>query len=78
MFLMEIGRVIFVCISPTGLPEIRIPIFFQWTGVKMEVQRFAHECGLEIFFLYQEINNLEIKYWVKKTLVASYSRAIIA
>jgi len=75
---MEIGRVIVVCISPTGLHEIRIPIFCQWTGLKMEVQRFAHECGLEIFFLYQEINNLEIKYWVKKTLVPSYYRAIIA
>ena len=78
MFFMEIEKVIVICISPTELLEIRIPIFWEWTGVKMEVQRFAHECGLEIFFLYQEINNLEIKYWVKKMLVARYSRALIA
>jgi len=38
----------------------------------MEVKCFAHEFGLEIFFLYREINNLEIKFWVKKTLVGSY------
>ena len=44
----------------------------------MEVKRFAHEFGLEIFFLYHEINNLEIKFCVKKTLVASYSRGAIA
>ena len=44
----------------------------------MEVQRFAHEFGLEIFFLYREINNLEFNFWVKNTLVASYSRAVIA
>jgi len=44
----------------------------------MEVKRFAHEFGLEIFFLYREINNLEIKFCVKKTLVASYSRDVIA
>ena len=33
---------------------------------------------LEIFFLYREINNLEIGIWVENTLVASYSRAVIA
>ena len=44
----------------------------------MEVERFAHEFGLEIFFLYRKINNLEIKFWVKKTLVASYSRDVVA
>ena len=44
----------------------------------MEVQRFDHEFGLEIFFLYPEINNLEIKFWVKKMFVASYSRHVIA
>ena len=44
----------------------------------MEVLRFAHEFCWENFFLYREINNLEIKFWVKNTLVASYSRAIIA
>jgi len=44
----------------------------------MEVQRFAHEFGLVIFFLYREINNLKIKFWVKNTLVASYSQAVIS
>ena len=44
----------------------------------MEVQRFEHEFGLEIFFLYREINILEIKFWVNKTLVASYLRDVIA
>ena len=39
----------------------------------MEVQRFAHEFGLEIFFQYREINNLVIKFMVENTLVASYS-----
>ena len=44
----------------------------------MEVQRFALEFGLEIFVLYRVINHLEIKFWVKYTLVASNIRAIIA
>ena len=44
----------------------------------MEVLRFAREFRLENIFLYREIDNLEIKFWVKNTLVASYSRAIIA
>ena len=44
----------------------------------MEVQRFDHEFGYDIFFLYPEINNLEIKFWVKKMFVASYSRDVIA
>ena len=43
----------------------------------MEVKRFAHEFGLEIFFLYRGTNHLEMKFWVKNTLVASYSRALI-
>ena len=43
----------------------------------MEVKQFAHEFGLEIFFLYCEINNLESKFWVKKTLLASYTRDVI-
>ena len=43
----------------------------------MEVQRYTHEFDFEIFFLYREINNLEIKFCVKKTLVASYLRDII-
>ena len=62
MFSMEIKWVIAVCISSTELHEVRIPILSQWTGVKIEVQRFAHEFGLEIYFLYREINNLEIKF----------------
>ena len=33
---------------------------------------------MEIFFLYHEINNLEIQFWVENTLVASYSQAVIA
>ena len=32
----------------------------------MEVQRFVHEFGLEIFFLYREINHLDIKFKEKK------------
>ena len=44
----------------------------------MEVQRFALEFGLEIFDLYRVINHLEIKFWVKYTLVASNFRVIIA
>ena len=37
-----------------------------------------YEFGLEIFFLYRVIDNLEIKFWVKNTFQASYSRAAIA
>ena len=53
------------------------------TYVRMEVRKildywFAHEFGKEILFLYLEINNLEIKFWVKNMLVASYSRVVIA
>ena len=44
----------------------------------MEVQGFAYEFGLEIFFLYRVINNLEIKFWVKNKFEASYSQAAIA
>ena len=43
----------------------------------MEVQRFAHEFGLEIFVLYRVINHLEIKFWVKYTLVGCNFRAVI-
>ena len=50
----------------------------RWRGVKIVVQRLAHDFGLEIFFLYRETNVLEIKFWVKNMLVASYSRAVIA
>ena len=49
----------------------------QWRGEKMEVKRFAREFYLEIFFLYREIKNPEIKFWVKKTLVAHYSQVVI-
>ena len=75
---MEIKRVILVWIYPTELPEIRIPLMCRWRGIKKEVYQFAHEFGLEIFFLYREINNLEIEFWVENMLVASYSRAVIA
>ena len=44
----------------------------------MEVQRFALEFGLEIFVLYRMINRLEIKFWVKYTLMASNYRVVIA
>ena len=44
----------------------------------MEVLRFTREFRLGIFFLYHEINNLEIKFWLKITVVGSYSRAVIA
>ena len=44
----------------------------------MEVERFAHEFGFKIFFLYQDINNLGGKFSVKKTLVGSYSLVVIA
>ena len=49
-----------------------------WSGVKMKVQWFAHEFGKVIFVLYRETNHLEIKFWVKNTLVASYSWVLIA
>ena len=44
----------------------------------MEVERFALELGLEIFVLCRVINHLEIKFYVKYTLVASNFRAVIA
>ena len=44
----------------------------------MEVLRFTLEFRFENFFMYHEIDNLEIKFWVKNTLVVSYSRAVIA
>ena len=44
----------------------------------MEVYRFALKFGFEIFVLYRVINHLEIKFWVKYTLVASNFRAVIA
>ena len=47
-------------------------------GRKIGGQTIAHEFGLDIFFLYYEINKFEIKFWVKKTLVVSYSQDVIA
>ena len=44
----------------------------------MEEKRFAHQFDLEIFLLNREINHLEIKFWVKDTLMASYSRPLIS
>ena len=38
----------------------------------MEVLRVVQEIGVEIFFLYREINHLKIKFWEVNTLVASY------
>ena len=75
---MEMERAIVVCICSTELPEIRFPIMFRWRDVKIDVYRITNDFGLEIFFQYHEINNHEIKFRVKNTLVASYSRAVIA
>ena len=44
----------------------------------MKVKRFALELGLEIFVLYRVINHLEIKFYVKYTLVASNFRGVMA
>ena len=38
----------------------------------MEVLRFVQEIGFEIFFLCHEINHLQIKFWERNNLVASY------
>ena len=38
----------------------------------MEVLRFVQEIGLELFFLFREINHLKIKFWESNTFVASY------
>ena len=75
---MEIKTVIVLWICPTELPEKRIPIICRCWGVKMEVERFALEFCLEIFVLYRVINHLEVKFWAKNTLVASYAQAVIA
>ena len=75
---MEIKSVIVLCICLTELPEKQIQIMCRCRGVKMEVQRFALEFVLEIFVLYRVINHLEIKFWVKYTLVGCNFRAVIA
>ena len=67
-FSMDIKRVIVVWICPSTFPDIQNPIMCQRRGVKMEVKRFTHEFGFKIFFLYHEINNLEIKFWGKKNV----------
>ena len=67
IFSKEIKRVIVVSICPSEFSKIWNPIMCRWRGVKMEVKQFAHKFGLEIFFLYCKINNLKIKFFVKKT-----------
>ena len=74
---MEIKSLIVVWKCLTVLPEIRIPVMCRQERVKMEVKRFNHKFGLEIFFLYRGINHLKMKFWVKNSLVASYSLALI-
>ena len=43
-------------------------------GIKVEVQRFVLELGLEIFFLCHKFNHLRILFSVKNLLLASDSR----
>ena len=43
----------------------------------MEVYRFVQEIGIEVFFLFREINHLKIKIWETNTLVASYLLALV-
>ena len=43
----------------------------------MEVLRFVQEIGFEIFFLCHEIHHLQIKFWERNTLVASYLLALV-
>ena len=75
---MEIRSVIVLWIFPTELPKKRIPIMCRFGAVKMEVERIALELGLEIFVLYRVINHLEIKFYVKYTLVASNFWGVMA
>ena len=65
---MEINSVIVIWICLSEFLEIQNPVICRWMGVKMEVKWFVHEFGLEIFFLYHEINNFEIKFRVKKNV----------
>ena len=44
----------------------------------MNVLQFSCELRAGVFYLYREINKIEIKFYLKNTFVASYSRAIIA
>ena len=43
----------------------------------MEVWRFVQEIGIEVFFLFREINHLKTKFWETNTLVASYLLALV-
>ena len=43
----------------------------------MEGYRFVQEIGIEVFFLFREINHLKIKFWERNTLVASYLVALV-
>ena len=43
----------------------------------MEVYRFVHEIGIEVFFLCRVINHLKIKFWESNTSVASYLLALV-
>ena len=43
----------------------------------MEVLRFVHEIGFEIFFLCREMNHLKIKFWEINTLVPSYLLVLV-
>ena len=47
-------------------------------GRKIGCLTFCSKFGLEIFFQYSEIAHLKIKFWVKNTLLVSYSWALIA
>ena len=57
---MEIERVIDVCIWPSELPEMWIPIMRRFKGIKVEVQRFVLEFGSEIVLLSHRVNHLRI------------------
>ena len=63
-----------VSIWPWELPEIWIPIMGRLKGIKVEVQRFVLEFGLEIFFQCHKVNHFRILFSVKNLVLASYSR----
>ena len=43
----------------------------------MEVLPLVQEIGFQIFFLYNEMNHLKIKFWEINTLVASYLLVLV-
>ena len=47
-------------------------------GCEKGRQTFFHEIGFKVFIQYREMNHLKVKFWKEDTLVASYSRALIA